>query len=142
MLSPIVFANHSRDFVEAAKRESEIARGGFSMPAYFLAGRAIELGLKSFLLLSGQGETEIRRISHDLGKALDVAEQAGLRAIVSITPETEQAVRWINEYYQRKDLEYPTTGYKSFPPIHYLIELADQLFVGLESTRRKWRPPS
>jgi HEPN domain-containing protein len=139
-LSPIVFANHAHDFVAAAKRESQIVQSGLSMPAYFLAARAIELGLKSYLLLSGKGEAELRKLSHDLGKALDTAKKAGLHTAISVSPETEKAIRWINEYYQRKDLEYPTTGYKTYPPLGYLLDFADALTANLESQRRQWRP--
>ena len=126
-------------FAAAARRESEIAHQGLSMPAYFLAARAIELGLKSFLLLRGSTEQDLRRISHDLGKALDAARQEGLDSITPVSTEAEQAVRWINEYYYRKDLEYPTAGYKSYPQIHYLVTFADLLFTSLQPQRRRWR---
>lgn len=110
------------------------------MPAYFLAARAIELGLKSYLLLIGKRDADLRRISHDLGEAIDAAKASGLEEDLRVSPEAEQAVRWINEYYQRKDLEYPTTGYKSYPEIRYLLEFAELLDTALEDRRRRWRP--
>lgn len=136
-LSPIVFAQHSSEFLDAARRESHASRGT-SMPAYFLAARAIELGLKSYLMCRGHVAADLRRISHDLGKALDAARGEGITTAVSIDPETENAVRWINEYYKSKDLEYPTTGYKSYPSISYLIDFAEQLHMATESHRRAW----
>ena len=139
-LSPIVLANHCRDFAAAAKREVADARSPMSMPAYFLVARAIELGLKSYLLLCGKTEKDLRRISHDLGDALDAAKAEGIGAIVHVSVEADAAVRWINDYYEKKDLEYPTIGYKTYPQISYLIDFADELFDSLETRRRQWRP--
>lgn len=108
------------------------------MPAYLLASRAIELGLKAFLLTCGRDERALRGISHDLGKALDEALATGLREVTSFNSEEEQCVRWINEYYWRKDLEYPTTGFKSYPPLAYLTDFADRLLHDLKPKLRKW----
>jgi HEPN domain-containing protein len=107
-----------------------------SLPAYFLAARAIELALKSYMLLQGQTEKDLRSVSHNLAAALDTAVSLGLPWLLTVPAESEQAIRWINDYYASKDLEYPTTGYKSYPEIRYLLEFAESLLARL----RSWRP--
>ena len=139
-LSPIVFAKHAEEFLDAARREKDHATMHTSLPAYFLVGRSIELALKSFLLLEGRVEADLRRVSHDLVAALELAQRHGLASLVKIAPESEEALRWINEYYQSKDLEYPTTGYKSYPQLRYLEEFASTLLAGLQPRLRAWRP--
>ena len=141
-LSPIVFAQQAQQFLNAAEREQAGAKMQMSLPAYFLAGRAIELALKSYMLLKGENEQSLRRVSHDLAKALDEATRLGLSSVLPIEPESDEAVRWINNYYSIKDLEYPTTGYKSYPPIHYLIDFCNSLLKALEGGLRAWRPPA
>lgn len=139
-ISPIIFAKHAGQFLDAAKREAASSAASISLPAYFLVARSIELALKSYLLLEGRQERELRKISHDLGVALDAAQASGLSALLPVAPESEQAVRWINDYYALKDLEYPTTGFKSYPPLHYLVSFAESLLAALQPRLRVWRP--
>ena len=137
-LSPIVFAQHATKFLRAAKREAHAEPQDVSMPAYFLVARAIELSLKTYLLTLGRDRKALRRISHDLGRALDEALAAGLRGVTSFSPAEEQYVRWINEYCWRKELEYPTTGFYSFPPIAMLTDFTERLLRDLEPRTREW----
>jgi hypothetical protein len=137
---PDCVPQQSRQFLDPARRDKDHAGYSASLPAYFLAGRAIELGLKSYLLLKGRTEAELRRASHDLAAALDLAIGHGLASLMTVTPESDHAVRWINLYYQSKDLEYPTTGYKSYPERRYLSDFAAALLAGLEPELRAWRP--
>jgi hypothetical protein len=139
-LSPIVFANHSQEFIAAARREHAIGASTTSMPAYFLAARGIELGLKSYLLLVGKKESTLRTISHDMEKAVVASDLEGLRNVIAVSADTETAVAWINGYYSKKDLEYPKTGYKSYPPLELLLQFGELLFTGLGAQRRNWRP--
>lgn len=139
-LSPIVFAQHASAFLQAARRENEAAGILVSLPAYFLVGRAIELALKSYLLLEGRTEKDLRRISHDLHAALDEALRAGLGEFAPPSVEADQAIRWISSYYASKDLEYPTTGAKSYPEISYLVDFATDLLARLAPRLRAWRP--
>lgn len=43
-----------------------------------LAAHAVEVGLKAFLLWSGQPEAQVRKIGHDLRRAWDETRSAGL----------------------------------------------------------------
>jgi HEPN domain-containing protein len=137
-LSPIVLAQHAQEFLAASERESSAGLVTTSMPAYFLAARAIELGLKSYLLTRGHDERALRKISHDLGEVFDQALTVDLRSVTSCTPEEEHCLRWINAYYESKDLEYPKTGFKSYPPLHYLTDFAKRLLQDLQPTMRAW----
>ena len=141
-LSPILFAQHARKFQDAAKREALRRKRGVSLPAYFLAARAIELALKSYLLLEGHSERQLRDLRHGLSDCLDAANSAGLPGLVAASVESDYAVRWIDPYYREKDLEYPTTGFKSYPEIKYLVGFCDSLLDALDAPLRKWRPPS
>src|SRR5690348_12482498 len=135
-ISPILFAQQAQQFLDAAKREATESSRSISLPAYFLVGRSIELALKSYLLLQGQQERDLRKISHDLGAALDAAQALGLSSLLTVAPESDQAVRWINDYYAIKDLEYPTTGFKSYPPIHYLLNFSASLIAAVQPSLR------
>jgi HEPN domain-containing protein len=133
-------AQQAREFLRAAQREFDSSRPKALMVGYFLAARAIELGLKSFLLLRGRSERELRTIGHDLNKAFDEAAAASLRDVAEILPEHEAALRWVNAYYQLKDLEYVTTGPKSYPAPEVLVACADRILNHLDPELRRWRP--
>ncbi len=133
-------AQQAREFLRAAQREFEFAKLEISIPGYFLAARALERGLKSFLLLRGRSERDLRAISHDLSKALEEAECAGIRDVVVMLPEHEAALRWVNEYYQSKDLEYLKTGSKSYPALDVLIACGDRILTNLNPELRRWLP--
>ena len=141
-LSPVNMWIQSRAFLDAARREFANSSAGLSLPAYFLAARAIELGLKSYLLLRGTDERRLRRIGHDLVKASKAARENDFAQVARLTAEDEAAIAWINEYYQSKDLEYPQTGLKSFPDDQALLGTADTIIGRLEPVVRRWRPES
>lgn len=133
-------ALQARAFVEAAEREFGHCGAELSFPGYFLAGRAIELGLKVFLLLRGGSVRELRGVSHDLVRALDAARGLGFDGVVRLSPEHEAALRMLNPYYESKDLEYPTTGFKSYPDHVAVLECARQILSDLDAAVRAWRP--
>ncbi len=130
----------AQEFLRAAQREFDSSRPEALVVGCFLAARAIELGLKSFLLLQGRSERELRAISHDLSKAFDEAVAATLRDVVKLLPEHELALHWVNETYQSKDLEYVTKGSKSFPAPDVLVACADRILTQLAPELRRWRP--
>jgi len=137
-IPPIVFVQLAKEFLAAAQREACTKPPTISMPAYFLVARAIELLLKAYLLTCGRDERTLRSISHNLGKALDEAVATGLRDVTTFSTDEEKSVRWINEYYWRKDLEYPTRGFKSFPPLSSLTDFAERLLRDLGPKTREW----
>jgi hypothetical protein len=141
--SPVNAFRTAQSFLEAAKRELlHSPPPAVSLTAYFLVCRAIELGLRSYLILHGATLAGLKRIGHDLAKAADVAKAAGLDHACSLPVGGDAAVRAINPYYSTKDLEYVTTGFKSYPASDVLIQYAEALLEGLERPIRSWRPAS
>jgi HEPN domain-containing protein len=140
-LTPVNLWRQAQQFLAAARREfEESGSAGISLPGYFLAARSIELVLKSYLLLRGVGEKQLRSIGHDLIQAYHEARSAGLADQAALNEEIEASISWINAYYQSKDLEYPKTGLKSYPEPVALMRCAQALIDGLETEIRKWRP--
>ncbi len=140
-LSPINLAQHGREFLDAARRERAAAGRHISLPAYFLAGRAIELALKAFLVLKGQPVPHLRKLSHDLGAIVEDAQSQGLETVFTPSPEQIGAIQLLNPYYQSKDLEYPTTGFKSYPDFQWLESFAQGLIDSMAKPLRAWSPP-
>lgn len=139
-LSPVNLWLLSEEFLAAAKREFDQDQVGVCLPAYFLAGRSLELALKSYILAQGGDETLLRSISHNLVRALREARDRGLDRFVSHSEEDAALVRWTNAYYERKDLEYPTTGSKSYPAPNLLVNYVAKMRDGIGVPIRRWRP--
>lgn len=139
-LSPVVVAEHAELFVDAAEREfAQMTRS--PIPAYFLVARAIELALKSSLLLRGHPVDWLKKeIGHDLDKGLKESTVSEGDERLNLSDEQLDAIRWINVYYARKDLEYPLTGAKRYPQPEALLESARDILRQLEPRLRQWRP--
>jgi hypothetical protein len=139
-LSPVNFRNHAREFLEAGEREAQIRSPEVSIPAYFLLGRALELALKSFLLLHGWMEADLRKVGHDLEAALREALGAGVADMVEISEEESEAIAALNIYYASKDLEYVKTGAKSYPDHQVLTRVCRRIVEGIGPAVRRWLP--
>lgn len=139
-LSPIILTQHGREFLEAARREAALTNQ-ISLPAYFLVGRSIELGLKAFLVLKGHSEAQLKAIGHDLKSALEEARHHGFDSLVSPSQDHTDALECLNLYYKSKDLEYPRTGSKSYPAHNLLAAFADRVLDSLAAPLRSWKPP-
>lgn len=138
-LSPILFAQQAEQFLEAARREFRLAGSDVSVPGYFLVSRALELVLKSFMLLKHDNDRQLRKVGHDLERGLAEARLLGLDEVMSISSEYESAVHRVNRYYHSKDLEYLTTGRKSYPPATYLLDCTGQILEAMQLSLRGWR---
>ena len=142
-LSPIILAEQAGEFLTAAQRVFDVTKTlKVSIPAYFLTARSIELALKSFLVLKGHSVGQLKNISHNLERGLDEATTLGLHSILEPPPEQVAAIRAVNLYYNSKDLEYLTTGYKSYPDRLLLLAFAEQMLAALKTPLRAWRPPA
>lgn len=73
----------------------------------FLLSRAIELLLKSFLLMERVDKNELRRIGHKLGVLYDLARQKGLREYVALSSEEVEVLREVSVPYSETELAYP-----------------------------------
>ena len=101
-------------------------------PTYFCICQSIELSLKAYLRGSGHTDQQLRKIGHDISKAIVKAQEIGLDNYFKFSPDDAAAVTKINPYYQMKDLQYVTSGFKSFPHIDPLVDLGERLW---QSTR-------
>jgi hypothetical protein len=76
-------------------------------PESLLAGHALELLLKSFLLASGvQVDYLKQNIGHKLRKCLKKAEERGIGGIAPISPDIRKYVDLLSDEYSGKHFEY------------------------------------
>ena len=91
---------------------------------YLLLGTGIECALKSFGVLHGASEADLRRWGHNLTKALDFAEQHGLPQ-VSVT--NRDALALLSSLHASKATTYPLVRGRVIPRPQIVRELLDQL---------------
>ncbi len=123
-------SNDAREFLDAAKLVRPEKPVAFT-PTYFLVCQSIELSLKAYLRGSGYSNKQLRGIGHNLNECVAAAKAAGLDNHASLYAAEVAAIAAINPYYQFKDFQYSTSGYKSFPHPDLLIALAERLWDGL-----------
>lgn len=76
-------------------------------PESLLAGRALELLLKSFLLASGvQVDYLKQKIGHKLRKCLKEAEERGIGRITPVSSHLRKSVDLLSDEYSEKHFEY------------------------------------
>ena len=139
-LSTVIIFQQSQKFLEASEREFNNAGSSIPIPGYFLASRALELALKSFLLLHGKTEHQLREIGHDLDRGLDAACELGLGDLVDIEDRDRAVISDVNRYYVSKDLEYVKTGYKSYPDPQVMLTKVRCLLDGISPAVCRWLP--
>ena len=112
------------------------------LPACFLYCRAIELVLKAFLRAKGVPTQDlIKKIGHDLKKALNKAEKLGLDEYAKLTTDQRDAIDFVNPYYRGKVFEYPQHGLVQIVDLAYFDEAVKLLLNGTkepvdEATKR------
>jgi hypothetical protein len=125
-------SNDAREFLDAAhlvRREKPV----WFAPTYLLVCQSIELSLKAYLRGSGYSDKQLRRLGHDLDACVASARAAGVESHVNLSEADVAAVAVINSYYHSKDLQYSTSGYKSYPPPESLLALAERLWESLRT---------
>jgi hypothetical protein len=152
ILSPMAMFSYALRFGRAAAR----LQGGVHVAStvhpvtHYLYGHSIELGLKAFLLAAGQKEGDLRKLGHDLRACLQAAEKAGLADHVKLTKPERTAIAWLNEFYEKKELEYAAktpeggriTSYPSTAPLQsacskLAVQLRPVCFAALRKMRGK-----
>jgi len=124
---------YSKEFLNAAKAVASLSdKELVPIPAYYLVCHSIELILKAFLRGEGESLNKLREVSHDLNQALKAAKKKNLDQYYLLTEDQREAVDLINDYYNKKELEYITTGFKSFPKYDILEKIASSLIDSLE----------
>lgn len=86
-----------------------------SFVSYFLYGHALELAFKSFLISQGSTNSSLKRIGHDLKRALRAARRHEPFEHVVLSDQDRVVIAWLGAYYKDKEFEYLFTGSKSLP---------------------------
>jgi len=123
---------YANNYLDAARvLVSSSDRDLVPTPAYYLICHSIELTLKAYLRGSGEELKRLRKIGHNLNQCLSKAGEKGLAQYHCLKPSQEKAVSLINDYYESKELEYISTGFKTLPTYKVLDEVADELLLSL-----------
>ena len=96
---------YAKDFLQAAAvivESGQIQRTRIA--ATYLYGHAIELALKSILTKNGIPEEKLKKIGHDLAKALKEADSYPEKEFFD--PALREIVAILNPEYEKKHLEY------------------------------------
>jgi hypothetical protein len=104
-LSPLGTWMHARAFKVAA----DLAHAApWSTPGVigFLYSRAIELALKSYLVLRGQSSEDMRAYSHNLSLLLTEAYTRSLDFLIELTDEEKDLIRMLGDLNDEGQLGY------------------------------------
>jgi hypothetical protein len=133
-------ATLARDFLASAVKvqapatsELEELKQRVSLVSYYLAGHAIELALKSFLLVRGVSTNVLRgrAYGHNLSALLTECRRRKLGIIVKLSERELRIIRLINEMYSAKELEYRHGGSRALPPYAAVVAVAERLCNGV-----------
>ena len=100
-------------------------------PAYYLVTHSIELAIKAFLRGNSMSLEQLKKIGHDIEKAMKRANTLGLLSYCNLSRTQTELIKLINQHYASKELEYIKTGFKQYPKIDLLIEIAELLLSGI-----------
>lgn len=121
--APNLFAA-ARSYFLAARtllNQSDGLPASVAMPFYFLSGFAIELALKAVVFRVSASEPNLRRIGHDLTKALKAAEMVGL---TSADPDLFKMV-------QRMSVVHKELTFRYVPDVEHVIVIGPRLLDSL-----------
>tara|TARA_B110001469_G_C9586193_1_gene290805 strand:- start:673 stop:1128 length:456 start_codon:yes stop_codon:yes gene_type:complete len=96
-------------------------------PAFYLVSHSIELFLKSYLRGKNENLKELRKVGHDLVKALNQCEDLGLNELIEIKEESKAEIALLNQTYASKDFEYFKSGYYQLPYYERVCFFAEDL---------------
>jgi HEPN domain len=131
-VTPRRFLNMAKAFTASLDRLEENAQDHLS--GLFLAGQALETGLKAYLLLVGWKDDDVKDLSHDLERAWEAAAKEGL-SIEHAVPDWCKTLNALHNWpYQ---LRYPRVdGYIAASPGVYALHL-DELLDKVERAIRE-----
>lgn len=134
-ITPLGFFLHARDFLEASVLLSE-KRGRTTFVAAFLSCRAIEMGLKAYLLARGDSVKTVKLLDHDLTRALTESYARGIDVLVELTEADRDVLRAVNAQYRAHTLAYwelfSSVAAPKNPDLHLLSVIAKKLLDGIE----------
>ncbi|SRR5581483_292365 len=127
---------------EALMKQTEVY---VRQPTLLLLLHSLELYLKSFLILQGKTEKELRNLGHDLVSCMRACKDRGLSKHVALCrADVAQVVR-LNKFYVGKELEYFVPRSKRFgstEQIAYTVGTVAKAILGVvhhESWRALYR---
>jgi len=123
---------HALDFFEAARWVHEERSDRPFIITYFLLGQSLELALKAFLRGKGQTKEFLKAVGHDLMTAVEESQRVDLGTLITLDPQERSTIGFLNNLYASKDLQYPESGSKHYPPIVEVFKVARRV---LESTK-------
>jgi hypothetical protein len=103
-ITPLGFHKYARDYLRTA--DNLTLESQYSPVPYFLYCRAIELGLKAYLLAKGKNLDFVKDLRHDLKKGLKCARKHALDNIIVTTENENNQIKIANKYYNTKGFEY------------------------------------
>ncbi len=122
-------------YLNAAKMQPAAPTASFV--SYFLYGHGLELTLKAFLVSQGSTNTRLKRIGHDLTRALRAAGKHQTFGRVPITDRDRTIIAWLNSYYRDKEFEYLVTGFKSFPAVDEVRDVCERMLGNVKPLIRE-----
>jgi HEPN domain-containing protein len=129
------FLWRAKDFLEASVLLSEKS-GRFSFVPAFLACRAVELCLKSYLLLNGDDITQVKAHGHDLVATLAVCKTRGIDAVVELDPDEVALLKRSTDYYRGQEFAYfdivSSISLPRDPDLAMLAPIAAKLLKAIE----------
>ena len=140
----------AKSFLSAAKYLDEASRARFEGQVYshvdinvydvfcYLCMHAVELALKSILILHGFDEKRLRRLGHNLLKIWDeVSRCEGFNTEDILNENLRAVVVWLNPDYMTKQMEYFTgERYIQRPLSDPLLDITTSLVSGLNDMYR------
>lgn len=131
--TPHGFWRFAADYLLAARAvDVKVDEHRLLFPALQLYATSIELSLKAFLLKRGHTLAEVRAISHNLVKALELARKRKLGRSVKLDRREVAAIHILNITYSTHQLRYIVTGATKVPQLVYIARAAKELVLGLE----------
>lgn len=139
-MRPVGFAQYAGQFLAAGSAVREVPdESKFSPVPFYLFCRALELILKSFLLVSDFPRDDLKKkpYGHDLLRLLKEARSRGLEDVVELPETFEADLTDANDYYNGKAFEYFdfrkwAHGYEGLPPLSRLQESTEHLIAVLK----------
>lgn len=123
---------------EALMKQTEVY---VQQPTLLLVLHSLELYLKSFLILQGATERELRNLGHDLVACMRACKQHGLpKHVVLRRTDVAQIVR-LSRFYSAKELEYFVPRAKRFGSIEqvaYTVGTVAKAILGVVH-HESWR---
>ena len=116
----------AEEYLNAAKTLHPVPPN-VSFVCYFLYGHALELTLKAFLISQGATSRKLKRIGHNLERAVCAAAEHQPFQRVPLSERDRTIIAWIGEYYKDKEFEYLITGYRSIPNPDEVRELCERV---------------